>query len=66
MAEIQDSDFLRILRDSPVVTPEEIRSAQELQRDELDRQGSCRSLFAILCEKGLIDEMMVGNRAGAI
>ncbi|HZN95702.1 MAG TPA: serine/threonine-protein kinase [Myxococcales bacterium] len=27
-----------------------------VQRDELDRQGSCRSLFAILREKGLIDE----------
>jgi hypothetical protein len=56
VAEIQDSEFLRILRESPVVSPEQIRSAQELQRGELDRQGSCRSLFAILCEKGLIDE----------
>src|SRR5581483_12381494 len=35
---------------------DQVRSAQELQRDELDRQGSCRSLFAILREKGLIDE----------
>jgi len=59
LAEIQDSDFLRILRESPVVSPEEVRSAQELQRGELDRQGSCRSLFAILCEKGLIDERVV-------
>jgi hypothetical protein len=56
VAEIQDSEFLRILRESPVVSPQEVRSAQDLQRDELDRQGSCRSLFAILCEKGLIDE----------
>jgi hypothetical protein len=56
LAEIQDSEFLRILRESPVVSPEQVRSAQEAQRDELDRQGSCRSLFAILCEKGLIDE----------
>ena len=74
MAEIQDADFLRILRESPVVSPEEVRSAQELQRDELDRQGSCRSLFAILCEKGLIDERVVrslkpstdGNRPGDV
>jgi hypothetical protein len=56
VAEIQDSDFLRILRESPVVTPEEIHSAQQLQAAELGRQGSCRSLFAILCERGLIDE----------
>ena len=56
MADIQDSDLLRVLRDSPVVSPEHVRTAQELQRDELTRQGSCRSLFAILCEKGLIDE----------
>jgi len=56
VAEIQDSEFLRILRESPVVTPEEIRTAQETQRSELHQQGSCRSLFAILCEKGLIDE----------
>ncbi|MBI3855439.1 MAG: serine/threonine protein kinase [Planctomycetes bacterium] len=56
MAEIQDSEFLRILRESPVVSPEQVRSAQELQRDELDRQGSCRSLFAILCARGLIDD----------
>jgi len=56
VVEIQDSEFLRILRESPVVTPEEIRSAQELQAAELGRQGSCRTLFAILCERGLIDE----------
>jgi hypothetical protein len=54
--EIQDSEFLRILRENPVVPQDEVRSAQETQRDELDRQGSCRSLFAILREKGLIDE----------
>ncbi|RPH48791.1 MAG: serine/threonine protein kinase, partial [Planctomycetota bacterium] len=56
MADIPDSDLLRVLRDSPVVSQEQVRTAQELQRDELTRQGSCRSLFAILCEKGLIDE----------
>jgi hypothetical protein len=56
VAEIQDSDLLRILRETPVVPQEEVRSAQETQRDELDRQGSCRSLFAILREKGLIDD----------
>jgi hypothetical protein len=56
VAEIQDSDLLRILRESPVVTPEEVRSAQALQAVELGRQGSCRTLFAILCERGLIDE----------
>jgi len=56
VAEIQDSDFLRILREQPLVSPDEVRSAQELQRDELDRAGSCRTLFAILRAKGLIDE----------
>ena len=56
MAEIQDSEFLRILRENPVVTQDDVRVAQETQRDELDRRGSCRSLFAILREKGLIDE----------
>jgi hypothetical protein len=54
--EIPDSEILRLLRGSPVVSPEQVRTAQELQRDELGRQGSCRSLFRILCEKGLIDE----------
>ncbi len=56
MAEIQDSDFLRILREQPLVSQDEVRTAQELQRDELDRAGSCRTLFAILRAKGLIDE----------
>ncbi|MBV8881704.1 MAG: serine/threonine protein kinase, partial [Planctomycetaceae bacterium] len=56
MAEIQDSDFLRILRENPIVPQDEVRSAQETQRDELDQRGSCRSLFAILREKGLIDD----------
>lgn len=56
MAEIQDSDLLRILRDSAVIPPESVRAARELQQDELSRDGSCRTLFTILCEKGLIDE----------
>ena len=59
MDDIQDSDLLRVLRDNPVVPQEQVRSAQEAQRDELDRQGSCRSLYAILREKGLIDERVV-------
>ena len=56
VAEIQDSEFLQILRTHPVVSQDEVRSAQELQRDELDRAGSCRTLFAILPAKGLIDD----------
>ena len=73
MDEIQDSDFLRILRENPIVPQEEVRSAQEAQRDELDRQGSCRSLFAILREKGLIDDRVAltvapsgGDRPGDV
>ena len=38
MAEIQDSEFLRILRENPIVPQDEVRSAQEAQRDELDRR----------------------------
>jgi hypothetical protein len=59
VAEIQDSEFLQILRTHPVVPQDEVRSAQELQRDELDRAGSCRTLFAILRAKGLIDDRIV-------
>jgi len=73
VAEIQDSDFLRILRENPIVPQDEVRSAQEAQRDELDRQGSCRSLFAILREKGLIDDRVAltvapggGDRPGDV
>jgi hypothetical protein len=65
VAEIQDSEFLRILRENPLVPQDEVRSAQETQRDELDRQGSCRSLFAILRDKGLIDERVARTAAPA-
>jgi len=63
VAEIQDSEFLRILREISTVPQDEIRTAQETQRDELDRQGSCRTLFAILREKGLIDDRVARTMA---
>ncbi|HZE99647.1 MAG TPA: protein kinase [Planctomycetota bacterium] len=69
MAEIQDSEFLRILRSNPIVPQDEVLSAQELQRGELDREGSCRSLFAILRDKGLIDDRIaetMGDRPGDV
>jgi len=33
VAEIQDSEFLQILRQHPVVSQDEVRTAQELQRN---------------------------------